>query len=201
MEVYQEQLSLAIPRLTKDECELVCPTLATSQLMPDVLRRSFLERCAQVDAGSLPPAGLGQRGNHSAAPDIAQYQREAEEMRRREKHFRNLYVIEASVRKETFSFFSSLPAEVRTHLVRPNDRFVLLGCDGVWETRRGSQATVDVMCQSLPHSKNSRLSMALARLLGNCFHPETRTRCEAGHATGHDDVVAVYGNPDSRGMP
>eukprot|EP00440_Ansanella_granifera_P042546 gb/GFBE01046123.1/.p1 GENE.gb/GFBE01046123.1/~~gb/GFBE01046123.1/.p1 ORF type:complete len:830 (+),score=158.54 gb/GFBE01046123.1/:1-2490(+) len=112
MDVFQEQLSTAIPRFTQEECELVSPALATSQLMPDALRRAFLERCAQVDAGTLAPQMA------SAAPDIEQYQREADLQRRREKHFRNVFVLEASLRKETFSFFSSLSAEVRTYLDR-----------------------------------------------------------------------------------
>jgi len=113
MDVFQEQLALAIPRMTQQECELVCPTLATSQLMPDSLRRAFLERCAKVEAG----APMDEAGGE-AAPDIAQYQREAEQRRRRVKHFRNIYIFEASVRKETFSFFSSLPQEVRSYLDR-----------------------------------------------------------------------------------
>jgi len=116
MEVYQEQLALAIPRLKQQECELVCPTLAMSQLMHDPLRRLFLERCAQVEAGvSLPELG-SSAGTVGTAPNIEQYQCEAEQRRRREKHFRNIYVIEASVRKETFSFYSSLPVEVRAYL-------------------------------------------------------------------------------------
>eukprot|EP00406_Dinophysis_acuminata_P073090 CAMPEP_0179260020 /NCGR_PEP_ID=MMETSP0797-20121207/26123_1 /TAXON_ID=47934 /ORGANISM="Dinophysis acuminata, Strain DAEP01" /LENGTH=572 /DNA_ID=CAMNT_0020968085 /DNA_START=114 /DNA_END=1832 /DNA_ORIENTATION=+ len=114
LDVFQEQLALAIPRLKQEECELLNPSLAMSQLVHDPLRRSFLERCAQVDAGK--PSGGGQ--NTSAAPDIAQYQRDAEVRRRRQKNFANVYIFEASVRKETFSFFSSLPAEVRTYLDR-----------------------------------------------------------------------------------
>lgn len=115
LDVYQEQLASAIPQLTQEECELISPPLAMSQLMPDALRRTFLERCGQVDAGSFPTPS-GQQS--SAAPDIAQYQLEAERRQRREKHFRNLYIIEASVRKETFSFFSSLPNDVRSFLDR-----------------------------------------------------------------------------------
>merc|ERR1719161_2052846 len=67
MEVYQEQLALAIPRLSREDCELVCPTLAMSQLVHDPLRRAFLERCAQVNAGKTltVSSGLG-----SVAPDI-----------------------------------------------------------------------------------------------------------------------------------
>merc|ERR1719353_295293 len=113
MDIYQEQLALAIPRLSQEECELVCPSLAMSQLMHDPLRRAFLERCAQVEAGkpNLAPDG-------SIAPDITEYQLDADRRRRRAKNFQNIYIIEASVRKETFSFFSSLPAEVRAHLDR-----------------------------------------------------------------------------------
>jgi len=113
MDVYQEQLGLAIPKMTQQECELVSPNLATSQLMPDSLRRAFLERCAKVDAGQALTVEDGQ-----AAPDIAQYQREADLRRRRVKHHRNIYIFEASVRKETFSFFSSLPPEIRSYLDR-----------------------------------------------------------------------------------
>merc|ERR1719310_978935 len=116
MDIYQEQLALAIPRLTQEECELVCPTLAMSQLMHDPLRRAFLERCAQVDAGK-PFSATGDIAG-GAAPDIAQFQQDVDRRKRRTKNFRNIYVIEASVRKETFSFFSSLPAEVRTYLDR-----------------------------------------------------------------------------------
>jgi hypothetical protein len=113
LDIYQAQLALAIPRFTQEECELVCPTLAMSQLMHDPLRRAFLERCAEVIAGN-PAAIKGPAV--SAAPDIASYQKEARQRERRAKHFRNIYIIEASVRKESFSFFSSLPAEVRTYL-------------------------------------------------------------------------------------
>jgi hypothetical protein len=115
MDIYQEQLALAIPRLAQEECELVCPTLAMSQLMHDPLRRAFLERCAQVEAGKphTVSSGLG-----SVAPDITQYQQDADCRRRRLKNFKNIYIIEASVRKETFSFFTSLPAEVRSYLDR-----------------------------------------------------------------------------------
>jgi hypothetical protein len=115
MEVYQEQLALAIPRLSQTECELVCPTLAMSQLMHDPLRRAFLERCAQVEAGK-PFSTTDDMGG--IAPDIAQFQQEADKRRSRAKHFRNIYIIEASVRKETFSFFSSLSTEVRSYLDR-----------------------------------------------------------------------------------
>ncbi|CAE8661525.1 unnamed protein product, partial [Polarella glacialis] len=125
MEVFQEQLAIAIPQLTQEECELVSPALATSQLMHDPLRRAFLERCAQVDAGAKMPTGGG-----SAAPDIASYQQEAGDRRRRLKNFRNIFVFEASVRKETFSFFTSLPAEVRTYLDRVHADAAALSHEG-----------------------------------------------------------------------
>lgn len=126
LDVFQEQLAVAIPRLTEEECELVDPTLAMSQLMHDPLRRAFLERCAQVEAGRhLPSAGID-----TAAPDIAEYQHQSEERRRRAKHLRNIYVIEASVRKETFSFFSSLPLEVRAYLDRLRDDCAALQHEG-----------------------------------------------------------------------
>jgi hypothetical protein len=114
LEVFQEQLSIAIPRMTQEECELVSLAFASSQLMHDPLRRAFLERCSQVDAGAPVPSGCVH--TVGAAPDIARYQQEAEIKRRRLKNFRNIFLIEASIRKETFSFFSSLPAEVRSYL-------------------------------------------------------------------------------------
>lgn len=125
MELYQEQLLLAIPRLTQEECELVCPSLAMSQLMPDPLRRAFLERCAQVEAGK--PFAASET---AIAPDIAQYQLEADSRRRRAKNFRNVYLLEAAVRKETFSFFTSLPAEVRAYLDKLHADAALLTHEG-----------------------------------------------------------------------
>ncbi|CAJ1435922.1 unnamed protein product [Effrenium voratum] len=116
MDVFQEQLALAIPLLSKEDCELVSPALATSQLMPDALRRAFLERCAEVDAGSPLVAP-----DDAVAPDIAKYQQDAEIFRRRSHSFRNIFVIEASLRKETWAFFTSLPAEVRSYLDRVQD--------------------------------------------------------------------------------
>lgn len=117
MDVYQEQIAIAIPTLSQEDCELVTPCLAASPLLPDALRRAFLERCAEVDAGAplvLPEA--------SAAPDIARYQQDAHLYRRRAKHFRNIFIIEASIRKETWAFFSSLPNEVRNYLDRVQER-------------------------------------------------------------------------------
>lgn len=126
MDVFQEQLARAIPRFGQLECELVCPTFAMSQLLHDPLRRSFLERCMEVDAGK-PFEESHPSGN---MPDIAQYQRDAEQRRRRLKHFRNIYIIEASVRKETFSFFTSLPADVRAYLDRLRDSAGQLSHEG-----------------------------------------------------------------------
>ncbi|CAJ1362796.1 unnamed protein product [Effrenium voratum] len=87
-----------------------------SMLMPDALRRAFLERCAEVDAGSPLVAP-----DDAVAPDIAKYQQDAEIFRRRSHSFRNIFVIEASLRKETWAFFTSLPAEVRSYLDRVQD--------------------------------------------------------------------------------
>lgn len=117
MDVYQEQIAIAIPNFTQEECELVTPCLAASPLLPDALRRAFLERCAEVDAGAPLMAPEA-----TAAPDIAQYQQDTEVYRRRAKSFKNIFVIEASVRKETWAFFSSLPTEVRSYLDRLHER-------------------------------------------------------------------------------
>eukprot|EP00435_Cladocopium_sp_Y103_P073882 s200_g45.t1 len=117
MDVYQEQIAIAIPSLSQEDCELVTPCLAASPLLPDALRRAFLERCAEVDAGAPLVAPEA-----SATPEIARYQRDAEVYRRRAKHWRNIFMIEASIRKETWAFFSSLPAEVRSYLDRVHER-------------------------------------------------------------------------------
>jgi hypothetical protein len=118
LDVFQEQLSVAIPRFSLEDCELVSPTLALSQLMPDPLRRAFLERCKQVDAGRP----LEAPDTTTAAPDISEFQRNAESRKRRVKHFRNIFIVETCVRKETFSFFSSLPAEVRMYLDKVHEQ-------------------------------------------------------------------------------
>merc|ERR1712187_905214 len=65
------------------------------------------------------------------------------------------------------------------------DRFVLLGCDGVWETRRGSQPTVDVACQSMPRSRTGQLSLCLARLLSDTLAKD------ASVGLGMDNMTAV----------
>ncbi|OLQ08626.1 putative E3 ubiquitin-protein ligase HERC2 [Symbiodinium microadriaticum] len=117
MDAYQEQLAMAVPSFTQEECELVTPALALSQLMPDTLRRAFLERCAEVDAGAPLPEPAA-----NVAPDIDRYQKDSAELRRRSKSYQNLFILEASLRKETFAFFTSLPAEVRSYLERIHDR-------------------------------------------------------------------------------
>jgi len=117
MEVFQEQLTLAIPRFSAEVCELVSPVFALSQLMPDPLRRAFLDRCTEVEAG-LPLESIIGIHQTKAQVDIPTYQQEAAQRKRRAKYVRNIYVIEASVRKEQFSFFSSLPDKVKAYLDR-----------------------------------------------------------------------------------
>eukprot|EP00928_Gymnodinium_smaydae_P042213 TRINITY_DN28452_c0_g2_i1.p1 TRINITY_DN28452_c0_g2~~TRINITY_DN28452_c0_g2_i1.p1 ORF type:complete len:407 (-),score=35.43 TRINITY_DN28452_c0_g2_i1:361-1443(-) len=55
--------------------------------------------------------------------------------------------------------------EVRSRVLKSSDEFLLLGCDGVWETRRGSQATVDAARGFMPDSGRGKLSASLGRLL------------------------------------
>merc|ERR1719262_1293073 len=50
------------------------------------------------------------------APDLEERAALEEARRRRCKHIANVYVLEQSVRKETFSFYSSLPVDVRAYL-------------------------------------------------------------------------------------
>eukprot|EP00927_Polykrikos_kofoidii_P067922 TRINITY_DN63343_c0_g1_i1.p1 TRINITY_DN63343_c0_g1~~TRINITY_DN63343_c0_g1_i1.p1 ORF type:complete len:388 (+),score=53.58 TRINITY_DN63343_c0_g1_i1:104-1267(+) len=65
--------------------------------------------------------------------------------------------------------------EVRTRVLRPSDRFLLLGCDGIWETRRGSQATIDVVRRSMPAGRRGRISVALKRLLNETIAKDGST--------------------------
>lgn len=67
--------------------------------------------------------------------------------------------------------------EVRSRNLLPSDHFLLLGCDGVWETRRGSQSTVDVLRSGLPAGRRQKLSTALCRLFD-------QTVAEPGSQTG-----------------
>lgn len=117
LDIFQSQFGLAIARMTFQECELVSPALATSQFMPDSLRRAFLVRCAEVDAGQPLPLD-----EDAAMPDIADYQRIVAVRQRRKKHHINIFLVESSIRKETFSFFTSLPPEVRSYLDRLHER-------------------------------------------------------------------------------
>merc|ERR1719217_1573660 len=80
MEIYQEQLALAIPRLSAEHCELVSPCLALSQLCNDPLRRAFLDRCAEVGAGQ-PIADIVNNEQTQAMPDIPSYHEETAKRR------------------------------------------------------------------------------------------------------------------------
>eukprot|EP00927_Polykrikos_kofoidii_P029110 TRINITY_DN25220_c0_g2_i1.p1 TRINITY_DN25220_c0_g2~~TRINITY_DN25220_c0_g2_i1.p1 ORF type:complete len:380 (+),score=68.35 TRINITY_DN25220_c0_g2_i1:84-1223(+) len=55
--------------------------------------------------------------------------------------------------------------EVRRRVLQRTDRFLLLGCDGIWETSRGSQAVVDIVRQAIPPGRRARLSVALRHFL------------------------------------
>ncbi|CAE8596164.1 unnamed protein product, partial [Polarella glacialis] len=183
MEVFQEQLAIAIPQLTQEECELVSPALATSQLMHDPLRRAFLERCAQVDAGAKMPTGGG-----SAAPDIASYQQEAGDRRRRLKNFRNIFVFEASVRKETFSFFTSLPAEVRTYLDRVHADAAALSHEGTGTLSAQDSLRVQRRgCLLCPSAGRQRCSSTA----NNCHQAATQAAPEAGNSAGAHQRVGM----------
>lgn len=117
VEVFQEQFQRAIPLLSSEECEMVHPCLALSALVNDPLRRLLLERCAAVGSGILDsPVSKVALAGQQGAPDIPTYRAVEAAQRHRMRHIRNVYALEASVRKESFSFYSSLPAEVRTFL-------------------------------------------------------------------------------------
>lgn len=113
VETFQDEMTRAIPEITREECEVASPVMVLS-LFNDKLKRAYLDRCAEVQAGmDVPwrtPEGQG------AAPDLEVRAADEKARARRCKHIANLYMLEQSVRKETFSFFSSLPAEVRTYL-------------------------------------------------------------------------------------
>lgn len=140
VDIFQEQLQKAIPRMTREECEMVHPCLALSALVNDPLRRVFLERCATVGAGFLDDGAASQQ---QPTPDIPTFQAQKSAQKQRMRHIKNIYALEASVRKETFSFYSSLPPEVRTYL------------EGLKE-RAGK----------LPAEEPNRLTLQVAEILG-----------------------------------
>jgi len=113
VETYQDEMARAIPALSRDHCEQTSPVLVLA-FFNDKLKRAFLERCAEVQAGmDVPWRAAGAEG---PAPDLEQRSAAEEARRRRCKHIANVYVLEQSVRKETFSFYSSLPVDVRAYL-------------------------------------------------------------------------------------
>jgi len=75
--------------------------------------------------------------------------------------------------------------DVRSYKVRPQDRYLMLACDGVWETRIGSQATVDVACERISASRKGKLSNVLAHLLSKTIAKDAET------GLGMDNMTAV----------
>jgi hypothetical protein len=112
VETYQDEMARAIPNLSRDHCEQTSPVLVLA-FFNDKLKRAFLERCAEVQAGMDVPWRAAEA---EVAPDLEQRSAAEEARRRRCKHIANVYVLEQSVRKETFSFYSSLPVDVRAYL-------------------------------------------------------------------------------------
>jgi hypothetical protein len=98
VETFQEEIAIAIPELSREECEMASPVFFLT-LLNDKLKRAFLERCADVQAGLDVPWRSAETASKS-----------------RLEHIGQIYMIELSVRKETFSFYSSLSAEVRAYL-------------------------------------------------------------------------------------
>lgn len=88
--------------------------------------------------------------------------------------------------------------EVRSRVLRPSDNFLLLGCDGLWETRRGSRATVDLLRSILgteapakvgetmsSRRRAQKLSASLGKLLDSTVAKETAS------GLGMDNITAV----------
>jgi len=98
VETFQEELAIAIPLLGREDCEIASPVFFLT-LLNDKLKRAFLERCAEVQAGMDVPWRSADVGSKSRLDHIGQ-----------------IYLTELSVRKETFSFYASLSAEVRAYL-------------------------------------------------------------------------------------
>jgi hypothetical protein len=98
VETFQEEFATAIPQLGREDCEMASPVFVLT-LLNDKLKRAFLERCADVQAGLDVPWRTADAGSKSRLENIGQ-----------------IYLLELSVRKETFSFYSSLSAEVRAYL-------------------------------------------------------------------------------------
>lgn len=56
--------------------------------------------------------------------------------------------------------------EVKSRDLRKTDRYVFLGCDGIWETKKGSQATLDVLKGLMPKpGTKTKLSQPLSAFL------------------------------------
>jgi len=109
--VVQDAMGKLIPSMTAEVCEMVHPCTVLA-VMNDALKRQYLERCAATGAGIV----ASRFEADSAAPDINAHAAAREAQRRRDKRIRNVYTTEFCIRKESFSFFSSLPQEVRAHL-------------------------------------------------------------------------------------
>jgi hypothetical protein len=112
VDTYQEEMATVIPALSREDCEIASPVLVLT-LFNDKLKRAFLERCQEVQAGMDVP---WRKDPEAVAPDLVARQEKEDRRMRRRKHVENVYLLEQSIRKETFSFFSSLPAEVRAYL-------------------------------------------------------------------------------------
>mmetsp|Transcript_127927 Transcript_127927/g.239282 ORF Transcript_127927/g.239282 Transcript_127927/m.239282 type:complete len:384 (+) Transcript_127927:101-1252(+) len=76
--------------------------------------------------------------------------------------------------------------DVRSRELLASDRFLLLGCDGVWETRRSSQATVNIVRQQLPSTKRAKLSVALGQ-----FFDKNIGQGDSTDGLGLDNMTAV----------
>lgn len=75
--------------------------------------------------------------------------------------------------------------DVKTRVLQDTDRFLLLGCDGVWETRRNSQETVDAARRHVPRSKRGALSISVGRLLSDTLAPDESS------GLGMDNMTSV----------
>lgn len=115
VDLYHEELTRALPTMTRAELEAASPSLVLT-LFNDKLRRAYLDRCLEVGAGMDIPSAADSRWADKQAPDVKEFNEEMEARRKRLKHLSNIYTTELSVRKETFSFYASLGNEMKMYL-------------------------------------------------------------------------------------
>merc|ERR1719426_508399 len=71
VETFQEEFAIAIPLLAREDCEMASPVFFLT-LLNDKLKRAFLERCAEVQAGLDVPWRSAEAASKSRLEHIGQ---------------------------------------------------------------------------------------------------------------------------------